>query len=262
MSQVWNIGYITRQQATLIPNNKAFIFEDEPITFKELNERSNKMANYLQSTGVKKGDRIAVYLQNCPEFIYLFFAVAKLGLIIVPLNLRLVGRELEYQLNNSGSRMLFFHAKFVDNVTKIKNNIQVDEDKYIWLPGSDKDAPACPDWAVRLHDHFDKFSTSEPVLDEYVFMDDALGIIYTSGVTGAPKGAVVSHNQSYFKVLSLTGVAAYGIVFLSQLPLFHSGGLFISLLSCVGRGMTMILREKFDPERFCLDIEQYKAKVV
>jgi fatty-acyl-CoA synthase len=262
MSQVWNIGYITRQQASLIPNNKAFIFEDEPITFKELNERSNKMANYLQSTGVKKGDRIAVYLQNCPEFIYLFFAVAKLGLIIVPLNLRLVGRELEYQLNNSGSRMLFFHAKFIDNVTKIKNNIQVDEDKYIWLPGSDKDAPDCPDWAVRLHDHFDNFSTNEPVLEEYVFMDDPLGIIYTSGVTGAPKGAVVSHNQSYFKVLSLTGVAAHGIVFLSQLPLFHSGGLFISLLSCVGRGMTMILREKFDPERFCLDIEQYKANVV
>ncbi len=229
MSQVWNIGYITRQQASLIPNNKAFIFEDEPITFKELNERSNKMANYLQSTGVKKGDRIAVYLQNCPEFIYLFFAVAKLGLIIVPLNLRLVGRELEYQLNNSGSRMqleyqlnnsgsrmLFFHAKFIDNVTKIKNNIQVDEDKYIWLPGSDKDAPDCPDWAVRLHDHFDNFSTNEPVLEEYVFMDDPLGIIYTSGVTGAPKGAVVSHNQSYFKVLSLTGVAAHGIVFLSQ----------------------------------------------
>ncbi|HBI47296.1 MAG TPA: AMP-dependent synthetase [Smithella sp.] len=264
MSQVWNIGYIPRQQASLIPNNIALIFEDEPITFKELNERSNKMANYLQSTGIKKGDRVAVYLQNCPEFVYLFFGAAKLGLILVPLNLRLVGRELEYQLNNSGSRILFFNAKFLDNVSKIKDDIQVDQDKYIWLPGSDKDAPACPDWAVRLHDHLDKFPITEPVLTEQVFMDDALGIIYTSGVTGAPKGAVVSHSQSFFKVLGLTpsAGAAYGVVFLSQLPLFHSGGLFISLLSCVGRGMTMILREKFDPERFCLDIEKYKANVV
>ncbi len=262
MSGVWNVGQITKFQANLIPNSRAFIFEDVPITFKELNERSNQMANYLLSTGIKKGDRLAIYLQNCPEFIYLFFAAAKIGLILVPLNLRLVGRELEYQLNNSGSSMLFFHAKFFDNVNKIRSNIKVDKDKYIWLPGSDTDAPPCPEWAVRFHDHIDKFPFTEPVLKEQVFFEDPLGIIYTSGVTGAPKGAVVNHSQSYFKVISLTGTAAHGIVFLSQLPLFHSGGLFISLLQCVGRGMTMILREKFDPVQFCNDIEKYKANVV
>ncbi|ESP62605.1 Long-chain-fatty-acid--CoA ligase [Smithella sp. ME-1] len=262
MSQVWNVGYILRQQANMIPNNKAIIFEDEPVTFKELNERTNQVAHYLMSTGVKKGDRIGIYLQNCHEFIYLFFAAAKIGLIVVPLNLRLVGRELEYQLNNSGSRMLFFHANFFDNVSKIKDSIQVDKDKYIWLPGRDTDAPPCPDWAVRFHDFFDKFPTTEPALEEQVFMDDPLGIIYTSGVTGAPKGAVVSHSQSYFKILSLYLSAAHGIVFLSQLPLFHSGGLFISLLQCIGRGMTMILREKFDPVQFCNDIEKYKANIV
>lgn len=262
MSQVWNVGYILRQQANMIPNNKAIIFEDEPVTFKELNERTNQVAHYLMSTGVKKGDRIAIYLQNCHEFIYLFFAAAKIGLIVVPLNLRLVGRELEYQLNNSGSRMLFFHAKFFDNVNKIKDSIQVDKDKYIWLPGRDKDDPPCPDWAVPFNGQFDKFPTTEPLQAEPVFMDDALGIIYTSGVTGAPKGAVVSHSQSYFKILSLYLSAAHGIVFLSQLPLFHSGGLFISLLQCIGRGMTMILREKFDPVQFCNDIEKYKANIV
>ena len=262
MSQVWNIGYITKQQASILPNHNSIIFEDEPVTFKELNERVNKTANYLQSTGLQKGDRVAVYLQNCMEFIYLYFAVGKLGLIIVPLNLRLVGRELEYQLNNSGARMLIFHAKFLDNVTKIKDKIQVDKDKYIWLHGRDKDAPDCPDWAISFHDHFAKFPDTEPIVKQQVFLDDPLGIIYTSGVTGAPKGAVVSHNQTFFKVLSLTGTSAVGIVFLSQLPLFHSGGLFISLTSCVGRGMTMILRQNFDPVQFCNDIEKYKANVV
>lgn len=262
MSQVWNIGYITRQQASVIPNNIAIIFEDEPVTFKELNERVNKTAHFLQSTGLQKGDRVAVYLQNCLEFVYLYFAIAKLGLIIVPLNLRLVGRELEYQLNNSGARMLVFHAKFIDNVEKIKDTIQVDKDKYVWLAGRENEAPVCPEWAIRFHDHYPAFPDTEPILRGHIFLDDPLGIIYTSGVTGAPKGAVVSHNQTFYKIISLSGTGAVGLVFLSQLPLFHSGGLFISLTSCVGRGMTMVLRQNFDPAQFCHDIERYKANVV
>ena len=262
MSQVWNIGYITKQQAASIPDQVALIFEDVPITFRQLNQEVNRTAHFLQSLGLKKGDRVALFLLNCPEFVYLFFAVAKLGLIIVPMNLRLVGPELEYQLTNSGSRVLFFHAHFADTIEKIKDRIPVDPDKYISLLGRDQDTAACPKWAVDFTRNYSSLPDREPELKEHVFMDDPLGIIYTSGVTGKPKGAVVDHNQTYFKILSLSDGTIAGLVFLTQLPLFHSGGLFISLSRCVGQGATMVMRQDFDPVQFCLDIEKYKANVI
>ncbi|MCP4750020.1 MAG: long-chain fatty acid--CoA ligase [Proteobacteria bacterium] len=262
MSQVWNIGYIAKQQAASIPDRTAVIFDDVPITFKELNRQVNRTARCLQSLGLKKGDRVALFLMNCPEFIYLYFAIAKTGLIIVPLNLRLVGPELEYQLNNCGARALLFHGMFADTVRGIMDDIPVDKDKYLYLKGLDPDGLACPDWAVCYDERYPTFPDTEPELEEYVFLDDPLGIIYTSGVTGKPKGAVVNHNQTFFKILNLGGGSLGGLVFLTQLPLFHSGGLFISLSMCIGQGATMVLRQSFDPVRFCLDIEEYKANVV
>ena len=147
MGNVWNIGYIVREKANTMPNNNAFIFEDVPVTYKELNEQVNRTAHYFQSLGMKKGDRVSLYLMNCAEFIYAYFAGAKLGLIIVPLNLRLVGPELVYQLNNSGSRLMLFHARFTETVRQIMDQIPVDKDKFLYLPGRDPEAPDCPAWA-------------------------------------------------------------------------------------------------------------------
>lgn len=262
MGNVWNVGYIVKDKAGTMPENNAFIFEDVPVTYKELNEQVNRIAHFFQSLGMKKGDRVALYLMNCPEYIYTFFAGAKIGLIIVPLNFRLVGAELAYQLNNSGARLLLFHARFSETVRKIMDQIPVDKDKYIYLPGRDPEAPACPAWATPFHDQVKEYPCTEPVLQEHIYLEDPLGIIYTSGVTGAPKGAVVSHNQTFYKIMSLSPTGAPNLIFLTQLPLFHSGGLFISLASCIGLGRTMVFRQNFDPAQFCLDIEKYKVNIV
>ena len=105
----WNVGMIAVKRAANTPDKAAVIFEDEPYTFKQLNDDANIIAHYLQSIGLKKGDRVAILALNCCEFIAFYFAVAKLGLIMVPLNFRLVGPELAYQLKDSGSRFLLFH---------------------------------------------------------------------------------------------------------------------------------------------------------
>ena len=247
----------------MTPDKAAIIFEDQPITFKEFNEETNRAAHYLMSLNLKKGDRVAILALNCPEFIAVYFAAAKLGLILVPLNFRLVGPELEYQINNSGSRVLFFHDSFIPSFDAIRNKLAVDKDKYIFINalGSDK---ACPDWAVRYDQVVPGQSIAEPEPDYAVHLEDPLAIIYTSGVTGAPKGAVVNHNQTFFKIMN-TSMGAHSTpddVFLAQLPLFHSGGLFICLTPCFARGTTMILRQGFDPNKFAEDIETYKATTV
>ncbi len=108
----WNLGMVAVKRAANTPDKAAVIFEDEPLYFKKLNEESNRLAHYLQSIGLKKGDRAAIMALNCCEFIYFYFATAKLGVVLVPLNFRLVGPELAYQLKDSGARFLLFHDVF------------------------------------------------------------------------------------------------------------------------------------------------------
>lgn len=104
----------------------------------------------------------------------------------------------------------------------------------------------------------------EPLPDEKIYLDDPLAIIYTSGVTGAPKGAMVSHGQTFFKCFQnifYTDMRTEDI-YLSQLPLFHSGGLFVTATPCFCQGATLVMRQKFNPEQFVEDIENYKATIV
>ncbi|MFZ3157764.1 MAG: AMP-binding protein, partial [Smithella sp.] len=116
----WSIGKIFSKWAQRNPEKSALIFQDKPVTYRQMNEGINRFAYCLQSLGLKKGDRIAVDLSNCPEFFEIFGAAAKLGLIFVPLNFRMVPREVEYQLNHSGARLLVFHDLFGKNFDPIR----------------------------------------------------------------------------------------------------------------------------------------------
>jgi fatty-acyl-CoA synthase len=260
----WNVGLVASKRAGATPDKAAVIFEDQPMTYKTINDESNRVARYLQSIGLKKGDRVAILALNCPEYIYLYFAVAKLGLILVPLNFRLVGPELAYQLNDSGARFLLFHDVFAGSIQPVLNEIPVDKDKFIFLRSMMGKGSECPDWAKNYDDLVLGFSMEEPLPEEPVFLEDPLAIIYTSGVTGKPKGAVVNHVQTFFKIMNVSMGALRGEndVYLAQLPLFHSGGLFISFTPAIATGQTMVLRQGFDPVKFAEDIEKYKATTV
>ena len=260
----WNIGKIATKQATTIPDKTAFIFEDNNITYGYLNEETNRFANYLLSKGLKKGDRISVLLANCPEFMAIYFAAAKIGLIFVPLNVRMVADEVQYQLNDSGSRLLVFHDAFAGNVEPIRSSVQVEEDKYLCLKIGIPGLPECPQWATDYHQVIDDNSSDEPLVDKPINIDDPLAIIYTSGVTGNPKGAVLSHGQTYFKIFQIMMYTdmSKDDIFLSQLPLFHSGGLFIIATPVLCRGASFIMRLRFEPEQFAIDIEKYKPTVI
>jgi len=262
----WDVGYITRKRADMHPEKTAIIFEDQPITYKALNDGVNQWAHLFLEKGIWKGDRIAVVLLNCVEFLEAFFAAAKLGAIFVPLNWRLAPPELEYQLNDCGARMLLFHDAFLANVESIRAGIPVEEDKVIFLQSGSPtmpgfELPGCPDWAEGFEALVQDQPTTEPDPEIPVAFDDPLAILYTSGTTGNPKGAILSHAQTYFKNFQ---IAAYtngsaDDVMVAQVPLFHSGGLFIVATPSLCAGTTMVMRRGFDPNQFAEDIEKYRA---
>lgn len=260
----WSIGKIMSKRAMVSPNKPALIFEDNPVTYKQLNDESNRIAHLFQSLGLKKGDRISVDLLNCPEFLAIYMAAAKLGLIFAPLNFRMVAPEIEYQLKNSGARLIVFHDMFAKNIEPIRSSTQVEEDKFIVVRSGASERGDCGAWARDYHELLREQPCDEPVVAEPVKLSDPLAIIYTSGVTGAPKGAVLSHEQTYYKnfqIMLYTDMREEDI-FLSQLPLFHSGGLFIIATPVLCRGATLVMRGNFRPDQFAADIERYRVTVI
>ena len=265
MSIPWDVGCITCKRAELNPNKSALIFEDQPVTYKELNERINRCAHFMQKKGLKKGDRIAVLLLNCVEFLEAYFAAAKLGIIFVPLNWRLVPPELEYQINDSGARMLLFHDSYIASVEVFRNRVKTEKDKFIYIKSGNPGLPECPGWAEDYHALVKNQLTGEPTPDSPVKMDDPLAIVYTSGTTGDPKGAVLSHEQTYFKnfqVSLYTGGAQEDAVVVANLPLFHSGGLFIVATPAICGGITLVMRRGFNPKEFLQDVQRYRGTII
>ncbi len=262
----WDVGYIPRKRAEMHPDKTAIIFEDQPFTYRALNDGVNRYAHLFQEKGLGKGDRIAVVLLNCVEFLEAFFAAAKLGAIFVPLNWRLAPPELEYQLNDCGAGMLVFHDAFLANVEAIRTAVRIEEGKFFFLESGSPtmpgfELPGCPDWAENLELLVKEQPVTEPAPPRPVEFDDPLAILYTSGTTGNPKGAILSHAQTYFKNFQ---IAAYSRgspddVMVAQVPLFHSGGLFIVATPSLCAGTTMVMRRGFDPNQFAEDIERYRA---
>ncbi len=269
MSVHWNVGYIVQKRAEMLPDKTGIIFEDKPVTYKELNEGVNRAAHFLHKRGIRNGDRVSVVLLNCVEFLEVYFACAKLGAILVPLNHRLVGPELEYQLNDCGARMVVFHDAFVENIDQIRSRLKAEADKFIYMAsdsaaGNGSELPDCPAWAGDYHELTGDQPVSEPAPESPVPFDTPLAIMYTSGVTGNPKGAVLTHEQTFFKNFQIAFYteARPEDVFVAQMPLFHSGGLFIVATPSLCAGMTMVMRRGFNPAEFAEDIERYRGTIV
>jgi fatty-acyl-CoA synthase len=199
MAIEWGIGYIPYKRALVSPDKRAIIFEDEPVTYRQLNEGINQCVHFLRKRGIKKGDRVALLLLNCVEFLETYFAAAKLGAILVPLNWRMVGPELEYQLNDCGARMLLFHDSFLGSVDLIRTRLKIEQDKFIYLKSGSPELPGfelpgCPKWAEDYHELTKDQSIEEPAPDRTVMIDDPLAILYTSGVTGEGCHTLASTN--------------------------------------------------------------------
>lgn len=242
-----NIGLLVAKRAELSPDTEAYVDADTGLrlTFSELNQRVNRLANCLVDIGTKKSDRVAILLMNSVEFVETFFGTAKIGGIVVPLNWRLVADELEFILKDSGATVLVFGVEFNPLVEELHNRAGKTDIRHWLFVGDDSQRP---DFATSYAASVNDRSGSEPPLGAKD--DDELYIMYTSGTTGLPKGVVHTHNTAMWA--SITGTATISFRekdrYLLSLPLFHVGALN-PLTNAVYTGTTCVVMRAFDPVR-------------
>lgn len=224
-----NVGDMMRHRAYLSPNSEGYVGRNR-YTFKEMNERVNRFAAYLKENGIKTGERMALICKNHEDFITAFFGAAKLGIITVPINWRLQAKELDYILSNCEPRLLIYDPEFKDACQPLS-------DKHSIL-------------TLESGDLFEKAIESLPFEEPELVTnnDDPVLIMYTSGTTGKPKGAVITHMNLFAASVGMSHVIDwwFGDRFLSVAPFFHIGG-FAPIITNVHTGSTAVLMSNFDP---------------
>ncbi|MDP6916932.1 MAG: long-chain fatty acid--CoA ligase [SAR86 cluster bacterium] len=210
---------------------------NKELTYSELDIRSNKLAEWLQKNGVGKGDRVAILSHNCAEFFELEFACAKIGAIELPLNWRLTKPELEYILNDSTPTVLIYDSAFLDISLELQKDCQIKGSLQI----DNEDPSSQYESALReSNGNYEEVPTTH---------DDLIMIMYTSGTTGHPKGAMINHRMQLYNCINLASPAFVSAetVQLVVLPLFHTGGMNCYANPVLHAGGELILIREFDP---------------
>ncbi|NWG01572.1 MAG: long-chain fatty acid--CoA ligase [Syntrophaceae bacterium] len=253
-----NIGDWIKKWSFLQPNKRALIFEDRPFTYQEVNQRTNQLCHFLLQLGIRKGDRVSVLLYNCYQYFEIFFALSKIGAILVPLNWRLAGPELEFIIKDSGSRMLIFDDEFVDRVAFIRPNLNLSNGDYVSI------GTACPDWAKEYERGLSECPVQDPSPLVPAGDEDPHILMYTSGTTGIPKGAILSHRKTFFNALNADifyNLTSKDIMIVSR-PMFHSGGLLVEAAPILYKGGTLILKKRFRPYEILETIQKYRVTLL
>ncbi|MDN4593306.1 class I adenylate-forming enzyme family protein [Polycladomyces subterraneus] len=253
-----DVGYMTRRIMgdlnTLEPSKCAVKLESElSWTYEELHRVSNAYGNVLRNSGVKKGDRVGILLYNCLEYFALYFGAAKIGAIAVRLNFRLASQEFEYALNDSGCKILCFHSSLTDRIEPIRNAVSVED--YICLPYQGEPVPP---WA-KPWDVLTNGETSE-ITNITLEPSDPVMLMYTSGTTGRPKGALWTHaNTLWFSAMQVMKWNLHaGTVCMTTGPLYHVGGMEDLALPALLVGGTVVITKSggFSIDRVVRTIEQ------
>ena len=222
MAHWLNLGQNFKVNAKRYPDTLAIKDQNRSFTYRQTNERVNRLADSLLALGLKKGDKVAVLLENSIEIVELYLATAKTGLIIVPINFRLVGREIEYIVNNSDAETIFVHEQFTGAVDQVWAELGK-------IPPQRRFVVGAPAGGYREYETFiGAGSSQEPACE--VKPSDTWILIYTSGTTGRPKGVLRSHEShiAFYMINALDFGFTRDDFCMNVMPLCHINSVYFT----------------------------------
>jgi crotonobetaine/carnitine-CoA ligase len=236
-------------------NREFLYFKDDVFTYVDLARESDRVAAGLQSLGIVKGDKVAIIMKNCPEFLFLWFGVSKLGAIEVPINTAHKGDLLTYMLNKSDSRLLVVQSEFLDRVAPILQNLPRLEMLVILKEPGEK----LPSLGRSVRDYREVFDNDARYTPVEVTWSDPFVIMFTSGTTGPSKGSLMPQNYALFmgRVCMETAEYTEKDCLYNALPLFHGNAQLLSTMPALMSGARMVLAERFSASQFWPDIKKY-----
>ena len=267
MSRIYTLNAFLEDAATRFPDRPAIVFEDQRISFAQLDELASRFAAGLLAQGIAPGDRVGLYMTNYPEWVIAFFGIARMGGVIVPMNSRYRGHEVSYILNNCEATGLVISSTFLKS-----NYVEIVES--VW-----NEIPSLKRVIVRGEDKSLRMNFFQEILDagrgyetdahsssvrRRIEPEDVVFILYTSGTTGEPKGAMLTNlniarnGEQIAQVMRQTEMD----LTLIAVPFFHCFGCVIGLTASVSAASGVLPLPAFDRHEALRAIERHRATIV
>jgi long-chain acyl-CoA synthetase len=247
------LGELLERSAARFPEKPAIIFKERQYTFQELNVYANRLGRMLKALGVQRGDKVGIMMPNCPEFVIGVFAALKAGAASVSINSLLQGSEVTHVINHSDANVMIaappydmFLAMLRPKFPNIRHILTTDDDP-------DEEG------LISIPSLIDRYEDSN--LRPDVTLDDVASIYYTSGTTGLPKGAMLSHVNILSNCAAIIKAvqASRNDTLLTCLPLFHSFAMTACIMLPMFGGMTNVLLESFLPQPVLQGFNDWKV---
>ncbi|MEE9354798.1 MAG: long-chain fatty acid--CoA ligase [Methylococcaceae bacterium] len=253
-----SLNEVLREVVNNFRSKPAIITRDGVLSYAELDQQSDSVAAFLVEKGVDLGDRIALYSLNCPQFVIAYLAIIKAGGVVVPINLLLKPVEISYIIDDAGAKGLFYHADLVPNVEGLGATL-LGLEFTVCINGSEGSSPLD---SVRWEDclGFENIPP-DPISRP---SEDLAAILYTSGTTGKPKGAMLTHRNLVVNTTSVRQAMHWRPgedIVLIVLPLFHAFAATVGMLTPLTCGCALAPLPKFEPELVAKTVEQTGATI-
>ncbi len=254
-----SVGLKVEQTAERLGDRTMLLFEGRQITWREFNAMANQFAHALKARGIGHGDIVSLMMENRIEFLASLIAIVKVGAVASLINTNLRGRPLTHCVSVTQSKAWIFGEELVDAVAGVKADLNLEEGSgYLFVADTAK--TRAPNWAVDLGAEAASASDSNLAETQQIKLGDNATFLFTSGTTGLPKAAVVSHRR-----FLATGLMTWRLGLKTTekdrlyicLPLYHGTGLMVGFCSAVWSGSSMFVRRKFSASNFLKETREY-----
>ena len=241
-----------REVAREVGDKSALLMGERSVTFREIDQLSDRFAAALAKRGIQPGDRVTIFMPNSVEFVIAFYGTLKAGGVVNPINSQSKEREVRFQVDDSGSTAVLYHEALAPVVDAVRPDLA----KVRVFAVTGKTAPSGVE-------RFDDLAAEAGTTSVQVAMNDLAALPYTSGTTGFPKGVMLTHanltanQQQFFAAVPVRR----DDVFLNVLPYFHIYALNLLMTGAISLGATQVIMPRFDMVEYCTLVERHRATV-